>query len=176
MVEAVCGILLAAILAGAYLWSTRSDSDSQSVRLWAHPPARSGSNTVTPAPVYSTTRPIAAPAFNGSSSGSQTEQRSTAAVAVASAPPVDALADAVRLAPGASGDPISGARVFPGRNRGAFAKLGLHPGDVITSLDGVPVTAEQLKNLQGLLMNGGAATATVFRAGREQQITLHPVD
>jgi hypothetical protein len=30
--------------------------------------------------------------------------------------------------------------------------------------------------VQSLLTGGGAATATVLRAGREQQITLHPVD
>jgi C-terminal processing protease CtpA/Prc len=67
-------------------------------------------------------------------------------------------------------------RVFPGRNRGEFAKLGLHPGDLITAVDGVPVTGQPTSNLETLVKGGGAATLTVFRAGREQQISLHPVD
>jgi general secretion pathway protein C len=96
--------------------------------------------------------------------------------AVASAPPPSAIADTVRLAPGSATDPVQGMRVFPGRNRGEFAKLGLHPGDLITAVDGVPVAGQPAENLLTLVKGGSAASVTVFRAGREQQIALHPTD
>ena len=65
---------------------------------------------------------------------------------------------------------IEGVRVFPGRNRGAFARLGLHPGDLVTAVNGGEVSADA--NLQQMLQGGG--TVTVYRAGQPQTITVQP--
>jgi len=65
---------------------------------------------------------------------------------------------------------FEGVRVFPGRNRDAFARLGLHPGDLVTAVNGGQVSADA--NLQQMLQGGG--TVTVYRAGQLQTITVQP--
>lgn len=66
---------------------------------------------------------------------------------------------------------FEGVRVFPGRNRGAFARLGLHPGDLVTAVNGGEVSADA--DLQQMLQGGG--TLTVYRAGQLQTLTVQPL-
>jgi hypothetical protein len=101
------------------------------------------------------------------------------------APPADALAgrdalpagmdDSVRAgaldSEGAEEGTFEGVRAFPGRNRGAFARLGLHPGDLVTAVNGGQVSADA--DLQQMLQGGG--TITVYRAGQLQTITAQPL-
>ena len=81
------------------------------------------------------------------------------------------------LRAGASGnESMPGIRVYPGRNRGAFARLGLHPGDLVTAINGAPVTGPDAFDLQQMLKDLGHATVTVFRAGRLQQLAVQHAD
>ncbi len=68
--------------------------------------------------------------------------------------------------------PAPGIRVFAGRDRAGFARLGLRPGDVLTAVNGSAVgsdTSEVSRQLADL----GEATLTVYRRGQLQQITVH---
>jgi general secretion pathway protein C len=90
-------------------------------------------------------------------------------------PPPPASADTLRA--GAPDDErMPGIRVFPGRNRGAFAQLGLHPGDLVTAINGQPVTGPDVIDLQQMLKDLGTATVTVFRAGRLQQLSVQSAE
>lgn len=86
-------------------------------------------------------------------------------------PPLASSADMLR-AGSADNQDMPGIRVYPGRNRGAFARLGLHPGDLVTAINGAPVTGPEAIDLQQMLKDLGQATVTVFRAGRLQQLTV----
>lgn len=87
--------------------------------------------------------------------------------------PASGVADSVRGASTDANDELQGIHVFPGRNRGAFAQLGLHPGDLVTAIDGVPVSGQASTDIFSQLQSGTDSTVTVFRAGRLQQITVH---
>ena len=90
------------------------------------------------------------------------------------APPAG-VNDMVRAA--AAGDAgMPGIRVFPGRNRGAFAQMGLHPGDLVTEINGQPVGGNQASDLQSMIADMGTATVTVYRAGQLQHVTVHAPD
>jgi general secretion pathway protein C len=67
-----------------------------------------------------------------------------------------------------------GFRVFPGRNRAAFMRLGLRPGDVVTAINGTPLD-DQDRGEQILRTLGSASEArvTVKRAGQTQDLTLN---
>jgi S1-C subfamily serine protease len=56
---------------------------------------------------------------------------------------------------------------------GTFARLGLLPGDVITQIDGMPVSdPSQAMAMFSQLASGTTMTATVNRKGTLQQIAL----
>jgi general secretion pathway protein C len=67
-----------------------------------------------------------------------------------------------------------GFRVFPGRNRAAFMRLGLRPGDVVTAINGTPLD-DQDRGEQILRTLGSASEArvTVKRGGQQQDLTLN---
>jgi general secretion pathway protein C len=66
-----------------------------------------------------------------------------------------------------------GFRAFPGSHRLAFNALGMHAGDLVTAINGTPLqdpqTAQQLVDS---LQKSGAATLTVDRNGRTQDISV----
>lgn len=67
-----------------------------------------------------------------------------------------------------------GYRVYPGRDRQQFTKMGLMPGDLITSINGTPLDdpARGLEILQ--TMNSATdVTVTVERNGQPTQITIN---
>jgi type II secretory pathway component PulC len=90
--------------------------------------------------------------------------------------PASGMQDDVRFGVSSSTDEMQGVHVFPGRNRGAFAKSGLHPGDLITEINGVPTKGLASPEVSALLKNGSDSVVTVFRAGRLQQINVHGGD
>ena len=74
--------------------------------------------------------------------------------------------------PSYSNGQLKGFRVYAGRDRRKFAKLGLQPGDVVTQVNGVPLGDSQ-KGLDALrTLGGGTATVTVERGGTTQQLTI----
>ena len=66
-----------------------------------------------------------------------------------------------------------GYRVYPGRNRQQFAKLGLRPGDLVTAINGMPLDdpARGMEIMES--MNSATeVTVTVERNGQSTQITI----
>lgn len=82
-------------------------------------------------------------------------------------PPVQAashemLTDYIRLSPVYDGEILKGYEVYPGQRPGAFAQMGLQPGDVIAAINGVPLNepASAIEHLKQLT-EGYAVTAMV---------------
>jgi general secretion pathway protein C len=69
---------------------------------------------------------------------------------------------------------VTGFRVFPGRNRMAFMRLGLRPGDEVTAINGTPLD-DQDRGDQILHTLGSSSEAhvTVIRNGQQQDLTLN---
>ncbi len=67
-----------------------------------------------------------------------------------------------------------GYRVYPGRDRQQFTRLGLMPGDLVTEINGTPLDdpARGVEILQS--MNSAAeVTVTVERNGQPTQVTIN---
>jgi general secretion pathway protein C len=67
-----------------------------------------------------------------------------------------------------------GYRVYPGRNRQQFARLGLMPGDLVTAINGTPLDdpARGMEILQSM-NSATAVTVTVERNGQSTQISIN---
>lgn len=86
---------------------------------------------------------------------------------------VSRLTDVIRPQPYFSQGRQRGYRVFPGKNRRQFAALGLRPGDLVTEINGTPLTDPQ----QGMavfqsLGDADQVQVTVERNGESQVLTL----
>jgi general secretion pathway protein C len=83
------------------------------------------------------------------------------------------IGDIMRPEPVFAGGKQQGFRVYPGRDRDAFMRLGLRPGDLVTAVDGTPLDdparAEQILNTLG---SSSEAHITVLRNGQQQDLTL----
>jgi general secretion pathway protein C len=68
----------------------------------------------------------------------------------------------------------TGYRVYPGRNRQAFLRLGLRPGDLVTAINGTPLDdpehGQQIFNTLGATSE---AHVTVQRNGQQQDVVLN---
>lgn len=86
-----------------------------------------------------------------------------------------AVNELLRPQPVFAGAQLRGYRVYPGRNRGQFAKLGLQPGDLVTAVNGAPLDDPNrgLEILRGVGM-GSAVTLTIDRNGQQQQLAVDP--
>ncbi len=86
-----------------------------------------------------------------------------------------AVNELLRPQPVFAGAQLRGYRVYPGRNRGQFAKLGLQPGDLVTAVNGAPLDDPNraLETLRGVGM-GPAVTLTIDRNGQQQQLAVDP--
>lgn len=66
-----------------------------------------------------------------------------------------------------------GFRVYPGRNRQAFTRLGLRPGDLVTAINGTPLDdPSRGQEVFNTLSSSSEAHVTVMRNGRQQDLTL----
>lgn len=67
-----------------------------------------------------------------------------------------------------------GYRVYPGRNRQQFVKLGLLPGDLVTAVNGTPLDDPNrgVEILQSM-NSATSVTVTVERNGQTQQVTIN---
>jgi general secretion pathway protein C len=83
------------------------------------------------------------------------------------------IGDIMRPEPVFAGGKQQGFRVYPGRDRDAFIRLGLRPGDLVTAIDGTPLDdparGEQILSTLG---TSSEAHVTVLRNGRQQDLTL----
>lgn len=67
-----------------------------------------------------------------------------------------------------------GFRVYPGRNRAAFAHLGLQAGDLVTAVNGTALDDPARGNeILGTLSSSAEARVTVTRNGRSQDLVLN---
>ena len=68
----------------------------------------------------------------------------------------------------------TGFRVYPGRNRMAFVKLGLRPGDLVTAINGTPLDdPERGQEIFRTLGSSPEAHVTVTRNGQQQDVVLN---
>ena len=86
---------------------------------------------------------------------------------------VSKLADVIRPTPYFVNGEQQGYRVYPGRNRNQFAKLGLRPGDLIKDIDGQALNdPSQAMQIFESLNNADQVSVTVERNGQPQVLTL----
>jgi general secretion pathway protein C len=85
-----------------------------------------------------------------------------------------AITEIIRPQPVFANGQQRGYRVYPGRNRQQFSRLGLMPGDLVTAINGTPLDdpARGMEILQS--MNSAAqVTVTVERNGQSSQISIN---
>jgi len=84
------------------------------------------------------------------------------------------LADVLRPQPVMDHNRMNGFRVYPGRNRAAFTRLGLRPGDQVTAINGTPLDdRERGEQILRTLGSSSEARVTVKRGGQLQDLTLN---
>jgi general secretion pathway protein C len=84
------------------------------------------------------------------------------------------LADVVRPQPVFANGKQTGFRVYPGRNRQAFVRLGLRPGDLVTAINGTPLDdPEHGQDIFRTLGSSPEAHVTVTRNGQPQDVVLN---
>ena len=84
------------------------------------------------------------------------------------------LMDVLRPQPVMDHGKMNGFRVYPGRNRQAFLRLGLRPGDQVTAINGTPLDdRERGEQILHTLASSSEARVTVIRGGQSQDLTLN---
>jgi general secretion pathway protein C len=84
------------------------------------------------------------------------------------------LADVMRPQPVIDHGRMNGFRVYPGRNRLAFMRLGLRPGDQVTAINGTPLDdRDRSEQILHTLASSSEARVTVIRNGQQQDLTLN---
>jgi len=84
------------------------------------------------------------------------------------------LADVMRPQPVIDHGRMNGFRVYPGRNRLAFMRLGLRPGDQVTAINGTPLDdRDRSEQILRTLSSSSEAHVTVIRNGQQQDLTLN---
>jgi general secretion pathway protein C len=84
------------------------------------------------------------------------------------------MADIMRPQPVFAQGKQKGYRVYPGRNRQAFSRLGLRPGDLVMAINGTPLDdPARGQEIFRTLGSSSEARITVMRAGQQQDLTLN---
>jgi len=84
------------------------------------------------------------------------------------------IADLLRPQAVMDGDKVKGFRVYPGRNRLAFARLGLRPGDEVIAINGTPLDDQDRgQAILNTLSTSSEARVTVIRNNQQQDLTLN---
>ena len=85
-----------------------------------------------------------------------------------------AIGDVIRPTPYFVGGEQQGYRVYPGKDRRTFARLGLRPGDLIKEIGGSPLTdpAQAMAIFQSL-ESAEEVSVTVVRNGESQELVLN---
>ncbi len=85
-----------------------------------------------------------------------------------------AFSEIVRPQPFMAQGVMQGFRVYPGRNRQQFAKLGLQPGDLVKAINGTPLDDPQRSGeIFNTLSASDRAQITIERNGQVQTISLN---
>lgn len=85
-----------------------------------------------------------------------------------------AFAEIIRPQPVFANGAQRGYRVYPGRNRAQFSKLGLVPGDLVLSINGTPLDDPQRgMEIFNTIGSAGQVNVTVERNGQTQDLTLN---
>lgn len=72
------------------------------------------------------------------------------------------------------GGKLQGMRVNPGPNRAAFDKLGLKPGDLVTAINGTPLSDQtRAEEVFNSLSSAAEANITIDRGGNRQELHLN---
>jgi general secretion pathway protein C len=84
------------------------------------------------------------------------------------------MADIMRPQPVFAQGKQKGYRVYPGRNRQAFTRLGLRPGDLVMAINGTPLDdPARGQDIFRTLGSSSEAHITVMRSGQQQDLTLN---
>jgi general secretion pathway protein C len=84
------------------------------------------------------------------------------------------IADLLRPQAVMEGDKVKGFRVYPGRNRLAFSRLGLRPGDEVVAINGTPLDDQDRgQAILNTLNTASEARVTVIRNNQQQDLTLN---
>ena len=84
-----------------------------------------------------------------------------------------ALGELLRAQPVFSNGVQKGYRVYPGRDRMQFARLGLQPGDLVTAINGTPLDdPNRSSEILSTLTTSSTAQVIVERNGTSQALTL----
>jgi general secretion pathway protein C len=84
------------------------------------------------------------------------------------------VADIMRPQPVFAQGKQRGYRVYPGRNRQAFVRLGLRPGDLVTAINGTPLDdPARGQEVFRTIGSSNEAHVTVLRNGQQQDLTLN---
>jgi general secretion pathway protein C len=84
------------------------------------------------------------------------------------------IADIMRPQPVYQDNKLNGYRVFPGRDHQAFTRLGLHPGDLVTAINGTPLDdPARAEEIMHTLDSASDAHVTVVRNGQSQDLVLN---
>ncbi len=85
-----------------------------------------------------------------------------------------AITDILRPQPVFANGQQRGYRIYPGRNRAQFNKLGLLPGDLITAINGTPLDdASRGMDILQTMNTASAVTMTVERNGQSVQVNVN---
>ena len=85
-----------------------------------------------------------------------------------------AITDILRPQPVFANGQQRGYRIYPGRNRGQFNKLGLLPGDLVTAINGTPLDdASRGMDILQTMNTASAVTMTVERNGESVQVNVN---
>jgi general secretion pathway protein C len=83
------------------------------------------------------------------------------------------LTDYLRPSPIYDGERLLGYQVYPGAKASVFARLGLQAGDVITAINGLPLSEpQQAMELFSELTRGAAVTAVIQRKSERHHLAL----
>lgn len=84
------------------------------------------------------------------------------------------VSDYIRVQPVNGGNGLTGYRIYPGKDRGVFNGAGLRPGDVVTSINGTPLT-DPSKALQLLsdLSQTNQLNLVIERGGASQNVSVN---
>jgi len=85
----------------------------------------------------------------------------------------EVIGEVLRPMPMYANGQLKGFRVYAGRDRQKFARLGLQPGDLVTQINGVPLgDAQHGMEILKTLGNAATANVTIERGGAVQQLSI----